>query len=43
MIYLCNYFFIKSTDLQDIAPSLIMKKLTDADEKFNKKPILASK
>ena len=43
IIYLCNYFFIKSTELQDIAPALIMKKLTDADEKFNKNPILASK
>ncbi|WP_103743838.1 hypothetical protein, partial [Escherichia coli] len=43
IIYLCNYFFIKSTELQDIAPALIMKKLTDADEKFNKNTILASK
>ncbi|HFF8982242.1 RelA/SpoT domain-containing protein [Serratia marcescens] len=34
IIHLCNYFFIKSPELQDIAPTLILKKLTDAEEKF---------
>ncbi|WP_448885248.1 RelA/SpoT family protein [Citrobacter telavivensis] len=43
IIYLCNYFFIKSSELQSIAPALIMKKFTDADEKFTHNAILESK
>ncbi|WEF10955.1 RelA/SpoT family protein [Pectobacterium actinidiae] len=37
IIYLCNHFFIKSKALSDKAPSLIIKKLTEAEEKYGKK------
>lgn len=35
IIYLCNYYFIRSAELKSISPPLLIKKFTDADERFS--------
>lgn len=41
IIFLCNHFFVKSVDLQNIAPRLILKKFMDAEEKYRDKQLLS--
>ena len=42
IIFLCNHFFVKSLDLKNIAPRLILQKFMDAEEKYKEKKFLSS-